>query len=226
MHIYICGLVGDPTVKKDYLPPDEILRRVHHDGPEPWHQAIGDAFLKPVTFLNLRCDVAAGNDFTECLQSLPRSHTCRVSVTPRRSSSGSPSFSASLQVCSHVRAESRRTFTDLLSEIHSIRSWSLFHTHTHTCEHIHTDIMAAYHVQPCRTPKLPSPHIRPCAALPSEGDFGSVCREANCNRYSKGGCDGQPAALGCNMKMQLCVPPSPSASLPPSYPQITHVISS
>ena len=29
---------GDPTVKKGYLPPDEVLRRVHNDGPEPWQQ--------------------------------------------------------------------------------------------------------------------------------------------------------------------------------------------
>lgn len=31
---------GDPTVKKDYVPPDEILRRVHNDGAEPWHQML------------------------------------------------------------------------------------------------------------------------------------------------------------------------------------------
>lgn len=31
---------GDPSVKKDYLPPDEVLRRIHleKDGAEPWHQ--------------------------------------------------------------------------------------------------------------------------------------------------------------------------------------------
>jgi curved DNA-binding protein CbpA len=31
---------GDPSVKKDYLPPDEILRRLHKDGAEPWHQSL------------------------------------------------------------------------------------------------------------------------------------------------------------------------------------------
>ena len=29
---------GDPSVKKDWLPPDEVLRRIHNDGDEPWHR--------------------------------------------------------------------------------------------------------------------------------------------------------------------------------------------
>ena len=29
---------GDPSVKKDWLPPDEVLRRLHNDGDEPWHR--------------------------------------------------------------------------------------------------------------------------------------------------------------------------------------------
>ena len=29
---------GDPSVKKDWLPPDEVLRRLHNDGKEPWHR--------------------------------------------------------------------------------------------------------------------------------------------------------------------------------------------
>eukprot|EP00658_Telonema_sp_P-2_P005711 TRINITY_DN12158_c0_g1_i1.p1 TRINITY_DN12158_c0_g1~~TRINITY_DN12158_c0_g1_i1.p1 ORF type:complete len:188 (+),score=23.39 TRINITY_DN12158_c0_g1_i1:208-771(+) len=31
---------GDPTVRKDWIPPDEVLRRVHNDGPEPWSQKV------------------------------------------------------------------------------------------------------------------------------------------------------------------------------------------
>jgi len=27
---------GDPSVKKDWLPPDEVLRRIHNDGDETW----------------------------------------------------------------------------------------------------------------------------------------------------------------------------------------------
>ena len=27
---------GDPSVQKDWLPPDEVLRRIHDDGDEPW----------------------------------------------------------------------------------------------------------------------------------------------------------------------------------------------
>ena len=30
---------GDPSVKKDWLPPDEVLRRIHNDGDEPWLQS-------------------------------------------------------------------------------------------------------------------------------------------------------------------------------------------
>lgn len=31
---------GDPSVKKDWLPPDEVLRRIHNDGDEPWHREL------------------------------------------------------------------------------------------------------------------------------------------------------------------------------------------
>ena len=31
---------GDPSVRKDWLPPDEVLRRIHDDGDEPWLQSI------------------------------------------------------------------------------------------------------------------------------------------------------------------------------------------
>jgi DnaJ-class molecular chaperone len=31
---------GDPSVKKDWLPPDEVLRRIHNDGDEPWFQSM------------------------------------------------------------------------------------------------------------------------------------------------------------------------------------------
>jgi len=31
---------GDPSVHKDWLPPDEILRRIHDDGDEPWFQSL------------------------------------------------------------------------------------------------------------------------------------------------------------------------------------------
>ena len=30
---------GDPSVRKDWLPPDEVLRRIHNDGDEPWLQS-------------------------------------------------------------------------------------------------------------------------------------------------------------------------------------------
>lgn len=31
---------GDPSVHKDWLPPDEVLRRLHDDGDEPWLQSL------------------------------------------------------------------------------------------------------------------------------------------------------------------------------------------
>ena len=31
---------GDPSVKKDWLPPDEVLRRIHNDGEEAWLEYI------------------------------------------------------------------------------------------------------------------------------------------------------------------------------------------
>lgn len=31
---------GDPSVRKDYLPPDEVLRRIHNDGDQAWLDAM------------------------------------------------------------------------------------------------------------------------------------------------------------------------------------------
>lgn len=50
---------GDPTVKRDYLPPDEVLRRIHldKDGAEPWHQKLvtsSFAYLETIDFRRLR----------------------------------------------------------------------------------------------------------------------------------------------------------------------------
>lgn len=47
---------GDPTVHKDWLSPDEILRRIHNDGDESTYQRIVTSSFASLTALLAACD--------------------------------------------------------------------------------------------------------------------------------------------------------------------------
>lgn len=47
---------GDPSVRKDWLPPDEVLRRIHNDGDEPWFDYMVTSSFAAFASLLARCD--------------------------------------------------------------------------------------------------------------------------------------------------------------------------
>ena len=61
---------GDPSVNKDWLPPDEILRRIHNDGDEAWLEYLVTSSFSNLATLWTMWEGLASSLFTAALPSV------------------------------------------------------------------------------------------------------------------------------------------------------------